>query len=161
MLYLLAISLCVAPLWAGNIVPPDRFAPPVKKPGFGNKAKPVILPFYAPVSFRGTQYQLTNIILISKMAFFTKFDLNNNLVLTDDEIKAAFTKYDANGDGVLEGDEMRTLNLDTLKAAADADSDGSVTRDEFNDVFSKMDINRNNSLYAGEMYAYLKSNNFI
>ncbi|XP_046562929.1 uncharacterized protein LOC124271827 isoform X2 [Haliotis rubra] len=101
MLYVLAISLCVVPLWAVNIVPPARFAPPVKKPGFGNKAKPVIQPFFAPVSISGNQYRLSNIILISKMAFFTKFDLNNNFVLTDDEIKAAFTKYDANGDGVL------------------------------------------------------------
>ncbi|XP_046562932.1 uncharacterized protein LOC124271827 isoform X3 [Haliotis rubra] len=58
-------------------------------------------------------------------------------------------------------DEMSTLNLDTLKAAADADSDGEVTRDEFNDVFTKMDINGNDSLYVGEVYAYLKHNNFI
>ncbi|XP_071088720.1 uncharacterized protein [Haliotis cracherodii] len=161
MLYLVVVSVCVAPLWALDIGLPGKFAPPVMKPGFGNKAKPVIRPFFAPISISGTEYKLSGAILISKLAFFTKFDTNKNYVLSDEEVNVAFSTVDANGDGVLDAGEMSGFNLNTLMVAADADNDDKVTPEEFNGLFSKMDINGNGSLYVGEVYAYLKHKNFL
>ncbi|XP_048237025.1 uncharacterized protein LOC124125236 isoform X4 [Haliotis rufescens] len=105
--------------------------------------------------------KLSGATLISKLAFFTKFDTNKNYVLSDEEVNVAFSTVDANGDGVLDAGEMSGFNLNTLMVAADADNDDKVTPEEFNGLFSNMDIDGNGSLYVGEVYAYLKHKNFL
>jgi Ca2+-binding EF-hand superfamily protein len=107
-------------------------------------------------------------------AFLDKADVNHDGLITRDEFvtarAATFDKLDRNHDGVWTADDYAMLKrfrpqaadkLDALLAAADADHDGRVTRNEFNAaptrLFDRVDTNHDGVIDRAELAAFRSS----